>query len=251
MGHSSSMSNYLPAIVISFIILLLPLAGCQESMKETAGNVIKSETTTDTIQNDDKIALSALPVDSSAYPAKNELLTIEPVKELEKELLERGWKELKYVDSDYAGNQKLIVRFFGNSAENNREINAFLEYDGKSMGLGVISNYGIDQADAKMVDMNRDGVNELVVTGVIGATASVTKIIGYDTKRNLWEEWLETGYAFWTDMDNDGEMEIITTSQGSLPPYTWIYRWNGKEYERLDAHRVLDCGRKNRSGEGE
>lgn len=36
-------------------------------------------------------------------------------------------------------------------------------------------------------------------------------------------------------MDNDGEMEIITTSQGSLPPYTWIYRWNGKEYERLDA----------------
>lgn len=229
--------NYLLIIALTCSVLQLPLVGCRNPVNGIASDAINVEKTSDAAQSDNKIIPTTLSVDSTTSLVYDGLFTIEPVKALEEEQAESGWKELKSVELDNVGGQRITVCLFGNSAENNRGIKTFLEYNSKLMGLGIVSNYGIEQVCVTQNDMNNDQINELVITGAIGAT-SITKIIGYESTRNLWEEWLDTGYAYRTDLDNNGEMDIVSVSQGSMPPYVWIYRWNGRGYERLDATAV-------------
>lgn len=223
-----------PLFFVTIAVLLLSLAACQDSVNEAVSEAINNEKPAYAFQNDNDITSTETSENQTSGLDRNGLFTFEPVKKLKAEQPESGWVELKHVAFE-AGNQKIIVRLFGNSALNNGEIKAFLEYGEKVMGLGIVSSYGIDQADVKMIDMNNDNTEELVITGTTGATASVTKIIGYSSDMNIWEEWLDTGHTYLTDIDSDGKLDIVSTSQGSLPPYTWIYRWNGKGYERLDA----------------
>ncbi|MDP4179953.1 MAG: hypothetical protein Q8942_02550, partial [Bacillota bacterium] len=40
------------------------------------------------------------------------------------------------------------------------------------------------------------------------------------------------------DLDNDGNIELVTTSVGIIPSFVWIYRWNSDHYEKMDVAKV-------------
>ncbi|MEN6312651.1 MAG: YARHG domain-containing protein [Clostridiaceae bacterium] len=159
----------------------------------------------------------------------------EPVSELIAEKPENGWQEIKSVALDNVNNSNIIVRLFGKSAENNNEIRAYIDQEGKLYSLGTVSNYGVEKVHIFQYDVTKDKAYELMVTGDVGASASVTKIIHYDSQTNTWIQLLETGYTQFIDIDHIPGTEIISTSTGSIPSSVCIYRWNGEAFERLDV----------------
>lgn len=210
-------------LFLTFILLLsILLTACQEASAPTVGNSAGST------------VMPSVMGDSSAVSESGKK-TNEVSNETDQLNLENGWSELKNLVFDYAGDKKLNVRMFGSNADGNKEIRAVLEYGNKSMTLGTISVYGIDDVNVLMVDLTNDGINELVVQGPMGATSSPVKVLGYDSKNDSWKELLNADNILWDDLDRDGSSEIISRSQGSLPPSVLIYSWKGNHFDMLDA----------------
>lgn len=151
---------------------------------------------------------------------------------------EEGWVKLSEQALEDIAGQRAVVLFFRQDGKEKGEIKAFLQQDQKMYGLGMVGNYGIEQVYALQTDMNGDKRNDLKISGAVGASASVTKVLGYDSETHLWSQWLEAGGIIEVDLNEDGTVELVEVSQGSLPPYAYIYRWRNGSYEKLDVARA-------------
>ena len=81
-------------------------------------------------------------------------------------------------------------------------------------------------------DINKDGSSELLISVNQGATVKEVKIFTY--KGEQWLSLLDGENFIDVDLDEDGISEIVETSMGSLPGYTYLYRWNGGQFEKSD-----------------
>jgi hypothetical protein len=158
-----------------------------------------------------------------------------PVTNLTEAAPEKDWTLLKTSVLEPAGGKSLTVKAYGRAGGDNREIRAFLEYSGKSYEIGTISNYGLDTVSIRTQELNGGDTEELAITGGMGATVSVTKILGYDAAGGQWKLLLDVDNAIMADLDGDGGIEIASVSMGSLPPFLLIYDWDGKAYSMLDV----------------
>lgn len=212
----------LTLICLLFAILL---AGCRDALNADAVN--SSQKT----GFEDETPSVALQKDGIT----EQTVVTEPILELIAEKPENGWKEVRYVERENENGKKIIVRLYGKNAENSNEIMAYIDYGGKLFNLGVVSSYGIEKVHIFQYDVTNDQKYELMVTGEVGAAAAVTKIIHYNQQNNTWIQLLETGHTQYVELDHIPGLEIVSASTGSLPPFVWIYRWNGQAFEKLDV----------------
>jgi len=238
-------------LLIISVCLLIPilLAGCQDTLKADAvDSEYVSSQETSAIPNSNTASTEIVQAaqnngakaeQPSGMLQKDSITgqsaVTEPVSELIVEKPENGWQEIKSVALDNVNSSNIIVRLFGKSAENNNEIRAYIDQEGKLYSLGTVSNYGVEKVHIFQYDVTKDQAYELMVTGDVGASASVTKIIHYDSQTNTWIQLLETGYTQFIDIDHIPGSEIISTSTGSIPSFVLIYRWNGTAFEKLDV----------------
>lgn len=164
----------------------------------------------------------------------------EPVEELASGKPEAGWKEAESINltGRIAEGQVDVRLYVENGKQENflqGEVRAFLETEGGIFDLGVVSNYGLHSADIRARDVNSDGQNELVITGGMGAAYVERKIIGYDSIDKRWVKLLTMGSPDDSDIDSDGQDDVVAVSAGSLPGYVWIYRWNKDHFEKADV----------------
>lgn len=159
----------------------------------------------------------------------------EPVLKLLESQPANGWYEAGRINLDNAGGRPVTVRLYGNREENSGEITAFLDHEGTLLGMGLAGYYGIEKVEISQYDLTNDGINELILMGELGATASITKVYSFDSSLDQWYQLLETGFVQYIELDENPGWEIVSTSIGSLPPHVLIYKWNGKAYEKLDV----------------
>ncbi|SCY51409.1 DUF3221 domain-containing protein [Alkaliphilus peptidifermentans] len=117
-------------------------------------------------------------------------------------------------------------------------MNGFLIYDKVSYDLGEITGYGEDGLNIYTDDMTNNGVEEIIIDGLMGATYVETKVIGINDEYQP-VMILKGGSFEVVDLDNNGEREWIAASRGSLPPYVTIYRWNGDIFQFADVEKAL------------
>lgn len=110
-------------------------------------------------------------------------------------------------------------------------IHGFVEHDGKLYQVDQISSYGINSVDIKLMDWTKDGRNEIQISGGLGATYVIMKIISFDEETKEWLSLLTMDNPMIIDLDKDGTDELLGVSMGSLPGWVDIYRWNGKDFE--------------------
>ncbi|MDP4094393.1 MAG: YARHG domain-containing protein [Bacillota bacterium] len=209
-------------LIILSLVLLISMAACQSDVKKVA---------TDMTGN------NALPASTKAEVPTEIIAKFSPiaVKNLPEEQPQAGLTELKsQVFTDILG-QNVIVKFYGKKNESKGEITAIIDNAGKTYNLGIIGNYGVEGVGVSELDINNDKVNELWITGSNGASSSVSKLVGYNGTSGTWDLLLDTGYVEQIDLDGDGSFELVSTSTGSLPPFVYIYRWNGSSFEMLDV----------------
>jgi|GEM_PF-756213 len=166
--------------------------------------------------------------------------TPEPVEELPAGKPETGWKEAKSLNlTGKIGEGQVDARLYVESGEQENflqgEVRAFLETEAGIFDLGVVTSYGLHGADIRSRDVNNDGQNELVLTGGMGAAYGERKIIGYDSTDKRWVKLLTMGTPYDSDIDGDGQNDVVAVSGGSLPGYVWIYRWNKDHFEKADV----------------
>lgn len=221
---------YRPAVIILIFTFLLITTACRntEDISDAYSNSSASAATENENEKINAVETSEQPIVRSASKEM-------PVMNLKEAAPGKGWEVLKSSDLEFAGGKKLTVKCCGQVAVDAREIRAFLEYGGKSFEIGTISNYGMDQVYIQMIELTGDSTEELTITGDMGSTISVTKILGYDARGCFWTQLLDADNTIMTDLDTDGTMEVTSCSKGSLPSYLWIYKWNGKAYSMLDA----------------
>ncbi len=87
-------------------------------------------------------------------------------------------------------------------------------------------------------DVNNDGASELILIADKGITYKDTKVYTYDGEN--WKCILATVNLIKLDLDNDNNMDLITTSMGSLPQYICIYKWENDKFFKSDI--VEDVG---------
>lgn len=206
----------------TFIIIIMLLAGCG-SNRQRAG------------QLDNRTVEEAL-----RLPAIELEFTPEPVEILPTGKPETVWKEAKSVNmTGNMGEGQVHVRLYVETGEQENflqgEVRAILETEAGIFDLGVVSNYGMHGADIRSKDVNGDGRNELVITGGMGAAYGERKIIGYDSTNKRWVKLLTMGTPYDSDIDGDGQDDVVAVSGGSLPGYVWIYRWNKDHFEKADV----------------
>lgn len=238
-------------LLIISVCLLIPilLAGCQDTLKADAvDSEYVSSQETSAIPNSNTASTEIVQAaqnngakaeQPSGMLQKDSITgqsaVTEPVSELIVEKPESGWQEIKSIALDNVNGINIIVRLFGKSAENNNEVRAYIDHEGKLYSLGIVSNYGVEKVRIFQYDVTNDQAYELMVTGEVGAAAAVTRIIHYDQQTNAWVQLLETDYTQYVELDHIPGLEIVSTSTGSIPSFVWIYRWNGEAFERLDV----------------
>lgn len=170
----------------------------------------------------------------------NSFFKAEPVTELTKGTPSKGWvfsedRVLKGVVDNGETTIKLYVKPDSNplSSKTTGEVMAYVEDGGDMYEIGMVSNYGTINMEFKAQDLNNDGINEISIKGQMGASSVAFKVIG--CKQGKWLKLLDTDYTEVIDLDSDGDVELVCTSVGSVPPYVWIYRWNGGHFEKLDV----------------
>ncbi len=182
--------------------------------------------------------------DNKKVVIKSKFFKAEPTVGLKKATPPEGWSLSEDVVVKDAGNrEQIIIKLYLNigttptssSKPLTGEVLAFLE-DGKDLyEIGNISNYGIIKTEIISQDLNKDGINEIVIKGQLGASSSLFKVIGLEATSGKWVQLLDTNHTEVIDLDADGYMELVTTSVGSLPPFVFIYMWYGDHYEKLDV----------------
>jgi len=226
--------NHIRCISLTtFICLLLPilLMSCRDTLKADAFDS-KYVSVQEASAAPDNNAATA----ETIQPAQNKKGAVtEPVSELIAEKPESEWQEIKSVALDNVNGSNIIVRLFGKSTENNNEIKAYIDHEGNLYSLGIVSNYGVEKVSIFQFDVTNDQAYELMVTGEVGASAAVTKILRYDSQTNTWVQLLETGHTQYVELDHIPGREIVSASTGSIPSFVWIYRWNDTAFEKLDV----------------
>jgi hypothetical protein len=209
--------------VLLVVLLLFSLAGCSTDKKAGVNEILPEKAEPNKVVEGNGI-----------YPG---IFTAEPVVELKQAEPKKGLKQLKRIGLEDMGGQGVTLSLYG-EAEQAGEVFAFLEGQGKKWALGQVSSYGLEQLEVLQQDMNNDGAKELVVRGSQGAPAVETTIVGYDSTRKVWQQLLKTNYAYGVDLDEDGKMEILSESRGSLPSFVLLFRWTGTQYEGMDIAAV-------------
>lgn len=95
----------------------------------------------------------------------------------------------------------------------------------------------IEEVQLLAEDVNNDGGNELIVKVNMGATYQAVRV--YDYYGENWRCILDTHNLTSMDMDNDGQKELATTSMGSLPPYLYLYKWDGSNFLASDVAKDI------------
>lgn len=158
-------------------------------------------------------------------------------KQLDKtEGLPLSWTKLKEVQRDVM-DQKQVTVILGqpSNTEEKGTISAFIKSGSSYYYVGDVCGYGVDDVNIWSQDITGNGINEVIISGPMGATYVKKKVIGYDTTSGGWLELLTSGYFEANDIDSDGKMELVETSTGSVPSYVIIYRWNNDHFESLNV----------------
>lgn len=119
---------------------------------------------------------------------------------------------------------------------NENIIYGFLESNSKLFSLGEIGIGELESIDIKFKDWNNDTENELLVTGDLGATTQQSLIIGFKESEPVL--LLKTDNITFSDLDNNGRTEIVSSSRGSIPSYVRIYEWENDHYKYVDIEEV-------------
>ncbi len=181
--------------------------------------------------------------DNKKEVKKSKFFKAEPTVGLKKATPPEGWSLSEDVVVKDAGNrEQIIIKLYVkpdtspiSSKTATGEVLAFLD-DGKDLyEIGNISNYGIIKTEIISQDLNKDGINEIVIKGQSGASSSLYKVIGLERASGRWLQLLDTNHTEVMDVDLDGDIELVTTSVGSLPPFVLIYEWYGDRFEKLDV----------------
>ena len=122
----------------------------------------------------------------------------------------------------------------------NGTVYGFLEYEKKIYEIGEVGSYGVEDVDIGLVDSTDDGVKEMHIEGDMGAAYSELKIIGYDAENDDWLLLLSMGSPRRIDLDENGSQELVVVSQGSIPSYVEIYRWNQQHFEGASVTEATD-----------
>ncbi|MBO8163323.1 MAG: hypothetical protein H0Z34_06335 [Brevibacillus sp.] len=114
------------------------------------------------------------------------------------------------------------------------EVIAYLQDGSVQYNLGMVTDYGIANADVRADDVTGDKLAEIVLSGTLGSHYEERKVIGFDGERKEWVLYLQTGSPVEADLDGDGQPELLAVSKGSVPSYVWLYRWQGGRFVMAD-----------------
>lgn len=222
MNNSKCSSKGLGTIILMLFILSMVFNGCQAETKPVEAPATGT-------------ANGAAAVSSTSYKSYEGIFVKEEIKRLEKGSPKSDWKEISKLRFDDVNGRSIDVRLYGKASGEAKEVFAFIDDNGRLLEIGNVGSYGVEQVQVIQEDVTNDGKKELLITGAQGAAASSTKVVGFDRNQNAWELLADTSYGYAADLDEDGKIEIVAVSQGSLPSFVWIYRWNGTSFERMDV----------------
>ncbi len=162
----------------------------------------------------------------------------EPPVELKKSELPKGWKQSKTFSVNNVGGFNEVNVKLGDFIDSNDEITAFLDAESTYYNIPSIHCNKPDDINMWAQDLNNDGLNELILSAPAGAAYVQTMVIGFDKVAKKWLKLLDSNLLEAVDLDDDGVVEVIETSCGSLPPYVIIHRWNKGQFEKMDVTKA-------------
>lgn len=182
-------------------------------------------------------ALGLLSLTNANHTVKKEQNTVKlnftpvPVVELRAEGPSEEYIAAKSVDLNDLNAQVHFYIQQQQAVGENNDVYGFIEHKGVLYYLGKVASHGLEKVSVETVDRTGDTKKELQITGDMGASYREIKIIKYDEDKNKWYSLLKLGSPEFSDLDGDGQEEVLAVSTGSIPGYLDIYRFNDGCYE--------------------
>ncbi len=166
-------------------------------------------------------------------------LNFEPIvpEALKKAVPPSEWTKAQTI-KEIAGQKETSVHLFSDATlkgVDHADMYAYLEFKGHLYLIGMVGAYGLEDIRISAIDRTSDGVEEIEITGGMGASYEQMIMIYYDKEKDVWTKLVEMGSPETVDLDMDGNVELIVTSRGSLPGSVEIYRWNNSQFEMVDV----------------
>jgi hypothetical protein len=210
---------------LSIVLAIMGISGCGG----TEGNIVQQKIS----------KASSVSINQDEKKGINLEFSQVPIVKIEQGEPEKDWMEAKSIEYWEVGRQRpFVLHLYIGSTDgvlsSGGDVYALLEYKEALYNIGKVSSYGVEDVEIKIIDITYDGQKQIYIAGGIGAAYKELKLIGYDEEEG-WVNLLTMGTPLIVDLDNDGKLEYIATSAGSLPPYVDIYRWNNRNFEKAEV----------------
>ncbi|UFJ39743.1 hypothetical protein LOK74_17030 [Brevibacillus humidisoli] len=214
--------------MLSLALLLFLAAGCSET---AAPSDVSTSPSPAPDQNEpNRVPLSFVPV-----PPEDISVTDAPV-----ELVKVKSFGLQRI----SGKKNVFVHLYVDPQFQNKpeqgEVIAYLQDGADLYNLGIVTDYGIAQASVQAADLNGDGRSEIELSGHLGSHYEEIRVFGFDSEQGKWLRYLQTGSPLKKDLDGDGRAELLAVSQGTIPSYLWIFRWENGQFSQADVATAVD-----------
>ena len=154
----------------------------------------------------------------------------QPITKLSYMSYSENWKSIgSKAIKNISGLSEVLINFYN---INEYETRLVLQDKNGFVDLGMSFEGDIDGVTLLSTDVNNTGGQELVIMINKGATYMEVNVYDYDGTG--WRCILESENIIIVDIDNDGLPNLVTTSMGSLPPYVFLYRWDGYQFLKCD-----------------
>lgn len=209
------MRTFRKAIIAIWVFLLLFAVSCAKREGEPAPMPAPAEEPVE-LENPRIIELAFTPVHSYQIPQVPD----DPFWEMRD----------SHVLSSVSGQREVAVEI--NRGEET-QVFVILREGEKCYDTTLYLEGGPDQVLAETRDVNKDGLQELIVLVDMNTTFKMYYIYAFEGENCVC--LLATDNLVFADLDNDGNDELLSVSLGAAPQKVWIYRWGENGFEKADV----------------